>query len=257
MKHQARKRFGQNFLTDDRVIDQIVSAINPQPTDVIIEIGPGQAALTRSLLASGAAMHLLEIDRDLAQSLARQLEGYDRATLHVGDALTMDFGDIAGGKAFRLVGNLPYNISTPVMFHALEWADQIIDMHFMLQREVVERMASGPGSKAWGRLSIMCQYYCQVTPLFDVPPEAFSPRPRVQSSVVKLVPHAKPPVDLISRKAFDLVVRQAFGQRRKTLRNSLGKLLDSSQIADAGVDPGLRAEALSMNDFAKLSRLID
>ena len=256
MKHQARKRFGQNFLTDRQVIERIIAVIDPRPDQLIVEIGPGQAALTGSLLEAGPELHLLEIDRDLAESLRQRIAPYPNAFLYVGDALQMDLGALTGGRRFRLVGNLPYNISTPVLFHALRWRDHIVDMHFMLQKEVVERMAAGPGSKSWGRLSVMCQLYCEVVPVFTVPPSAFSPAPRVHSCLVKLVPHEQPPVRIDQADNFDRVVRQAFGQRRKTLRNSLGKILTSDRIEAAGVDPGLRPESLSIDDFAALSRQI-
>ncbi len=257
MQHRARKRFGQHFLTDTRVVEHIIQAIHPQAGERIVEIGPGQAVLTLPLLASGAELHLVEIDRDLASSLQRLIAGHDRAFLHVGDALSMDFAAICSGRPFRLVGNLPYNISTPLLFHVLQWSELIRDMHFMLQREVVERMAATPGNKAWGRLSIMCQYHCAVTPLFTVPPQAFSPAPRVHSSIVRLVPHATPPVQIESMDAFRRLVGQAFTMRRKTLRNCLRGLLDASQIESAGIDPGLRPEALGLEEFATLARLMN
>ncbi len=255
--HRARKRFGQHFLTDARVVDRIIHAVNPQAGDQIVEIGAGHAVLTVPLLASGAELHLLEIDRDLASSLQERVTGHENAQLHLGDALHMDFAAICGGRPFRVVGNLPYNISTPLLFHLLQWSGLIRDMHFMLQREVVERLAASPGGKTWGRLSVMYQYHCEVTPLFDVPPEAFSPRPRVHSSVVRLRPHAVPPVCIESMEAFQRVVRQAFNMRRKTLRNSLRGLLEDSQIKSAGIDPGLRPEALGLEEFAALSRVLD
>lgn len=253
--HKARKRFGQNFLTDTRVVDRIIASIQPLPGQQIIEIGPGQAALTRHLLASGAELHVVEIDRDLAAQLQPHFSASDHATLRVGDALKMDFGDISGGSPFRLVGNLPYNISTPLMFHVLQWSKLVVDMHFMLQKEVVDRMAATPGGKAWGRLSIMCQYHCEVIPLFEVPPGAFSPPPRVNSSMVRLVPHSDPPVHIDSMESFDRLVSQAFSMRRKTLRNCMRGLLDSSQIESAGIDPGLRPESLSLAEFAHLANL--
>jgi 16S rRNA (adenine1518-N6/adenine1519-N6)-dimethyltransferase len=222
-----------------------------------VEIGPGHAVLSLPLLASGAELHMVEIDRDLASKLQRLIAGRDHAFLHVGDALSMDFAAICSGRPFRLVGNLPYNISTPLLFHVLQWSELIRDMHFMLQREVVERMAAIPGNKAWGRLSIMCQYHCAVTPLFTVPPEAFSPAPRVHSSIVRLVPHATPPVHIESMDTFQRLVGQAFTMRRKTLRNCLRGLLDAGQIKSAGIDPGLRPEALGLEEFATLARLMN
>ena len=176
--------------------------------------------------------------------------------MHEGDALDMDFAAVAQGEPFRLVGNLPYNISTPLMFHVLEWSDSIEDMHFMLQKEVVDRIAAAPGGKTWGRLSVMIQYHCAVTPLFDVPPAAFRPSPKVTSSVVRLVPHDAPPVAIPDPGLFERVVATAFAQRRKTLRNSLRSLIDAAAIEAAGVDPGARPETLSLEQFAALARVL-
>ncbi len=257
MAHQARKRFGQNFLTDPQVIQQIISTIRPVRSDLILEIGPGQAAISIALAESGAELHLLEIDRDLAAQLDSQFASADRVEVHTGDALRADFSRITNNRRFRLVGNLPYNISTPLLFHVLQWKHLIIDMHFMLQQEVVRRMAAHPGSKAWGRLSVMCQVYCQVTQLFNVPPGAFTPSPRVQSSFVSLVPHPAPPVDIRNMDMFERVVNQAFSMRRKTLRNSLRKMLDAGRIEASGIDPGLRPEALGLEQFAILSNLME
>jgi 16S rRNA (adenine1518-N6/adenine1519-N6)-dimethyltransferase len=254
---RARKRFGQNFLTDPMVIRRIVDSIAPQTDELIIEIGPGHSALTAPLAETGVELHLVEIDRDLTSRLARQFSDNPAVHLHLGDALQMDFADISGNRPFRLVGNLPYNISTPLLFHVLQWSELITDMHFMLQREVVNRMAASPGSKAWGRLSIMCQYHCEVVQLFTVASESFSPAPRVQSAIVRLIPHREPPVRITCMKAFDRLLRQAFSMRRKTLRNSLRDLLDVSQIEGAGIDPGLRADALNLAQFAALSELME
>jgi 16S rRNA (adenine1518-N6/adenine1519-N6)-dimethyltransferase len=256
MQHQARKRFGQNFLADSRVIQRIIDAIAPRSGQLILEIGPGQAALTSLLAGTGAELHLLEIDRDLAASLEQRFRDAANVHVHCGDALRMDLSEISSDRRFRLVGNLPYNISTPLLFHVLRWGGLIIDMHFMLQQEVVNRMAARPGNKAWGRLSIMCQYHCEVTPLFTVPPEAFRPPPRVQSSVVRLVPHSAPPVLVSDMARFERLVAQAFSMRRKTLRNSLRGLLDAETIAAAGIDPGLRPEALDLAQFAALAERI-
>lgn len=254
MQHRARKRFGQNFLTDPSVIARICGAIAPRQGETLLEIGPGQAALTEPLADSGADLHLLEIDRDLAAALRLRFASRANVTVHEVDALKADFGAI-GGSAFRLVGNLPYNISTPLLFHVLHWSDRIRDMHFMLQREVVDRMAASPGGKTWGKLSLMCQYRCAVTPLFDVPPEAFTPAPRVQSSIVRLVPHAEPPVRINDMARFERLVGQAFSQRRKTLRNSLRGLVDATTMEAAGIDPGARPETLGLAEFAGLSNL--
>jgi len=257
MGHRARKRFGQNFLTDPLLIQRIVNTINPASGELILEIGPGQAALSRPLSESDAELHLLEIDRDLAARLQTMFNPESQARVHTGDALQTDFSEIVDGRRFRLVGNLPYNISTPLLFHVLQWNQLIIDMHFMLQQEVVKRMAAEPGSKAWGRLSVMCQYYCEVTPLFGVPPEAFTPSPRVQSMFVKLVPHDQPPVEIKNMAVFERLVSQAFSMRRKTLRNSLRGMLGVSMIESAGIDPGLRPETLGLAKFAALSKLLE
>ena len=256
MEHRARKRFGQNFLIDPGVVARIVDAVAPAPGQLIVEIGPGQAALTAALAASGADLRLLEIDRDLAGRLEQQFRDAPNVRLHCGDALRTDFTELTAGRRFRLVGNLPYNISTPLLFHVLQWERQIIDMHFMLQQEVVNRIAAQPGGKAWGRLSIMCQYHCTVTPLFTVPPEAFQPAPRVQSAIVRLVPHASPPARIADMQQFERLVSQAFSMRRKTLRNSLRGLLDADAIAAAGIDPGARPETLGLAEFAALANCL-
>ncbi len=256
MKHQARKRFGQNFLVDQQIINRIIHAIDPQPGQVLVEIGPGKAALTLPLLQSGAELHLVEIDRDLAESLRQKLLLYPNGQLHISDALRLDFAELMQGRRFRLVGNLPYNISTPLLFHVLQWQAHIIDMHFMLQKELVDRMCSSPGSKAWGRLAIMCQYHCEVTRLFDVPPGAFSPAPKVQSSIVRLRPHASPPVEIPDMQHFKQLVTEVFNHRRKTLRNCLKGMLEAEQIESLGIDPGLRPEMLDLASFAALSRLM-
>lgn len=235
------------------VIERIVHAIDPAPGQCILEIGPGQAALSIPLAESGADLHLIEIDRDLAGRLLATFGDASGVSLHMGDALTMDFAEITGGRRFRLVGNLPYNISTPLLFHVFQFSGLVTDIHFMLQQEVVDRMAAAPGGKSRGRLSVMCQYYCEVTPLFRVPPEAFTPAPKVHSAVVRLVPHARPPVQLANPRVFETLVGKAFSARRKTLRNSLRGLLESADFESAGIDPGLRAESLSLAQFAALS----
>jgi len=256
MEHRARKRFGQNFLTDEALIRRIVDTIQPAKGDLILEIGPGQAAISKPLSESDAELHLLEIDRDLAVRLRSRFEPGGLASVHEGDALKMDFSEIVGKRRFRLVGNLPYNISTPLLFHVLQWQHLIQDMYFMLQQEVVNRMAAQPGTKAWGKLSVMCQYYCEVSPLFAVPPQAFKPAPRVQSMFVKLVPHDRPPVKIDNMAIFERLVSQAFSMRRKTLRNCLKGILNQEQIESCGVDPGARPETLSLEQFACLSSLL-
>ena len=253
MKHKARKRFGQNFLHDQEVINRIVACIAPRETDLLVEIGPGQAALTRPLLESGAELHLIELDRDLVSRLQKQFSDRSNITIHSGDALNVNLPEITGHRPFRLIGNLPYNISTPLIFHVLQWHEQVVDMHFMLQKEVVDRMAAAPGSRTYGRLSVMTQFRCNVTPLFDVLPESFSPVPRVCSSIVRLQPLKKPPADAGSFDNFKKVVSAAFSMRRKTLRNSLRELFTADQILAAGIDPGQRAEQLSLSQFATLA----
>ena len=254
MTHRARKRFGQNFLHDQQVIDRIIACIAPKASDLLLEIGPGRAALTRPLLASGAELHLIEIDRDLVVHLKKQFSQDRNVTIHACDALKANMPDITGNRPFRLIGNLPYNISTPLIFHILQWHELVVDMHFMLQKEVVERMAAVPGSRIYGRLSVMTQFRCKVTPLFDVQPESFSPVPRVCSSIVRLQPLKEPPADAGSFRNLEQVVSAAFSQRRKTLRNSLRKLFSADQILATGTDPGQRAEQLSLSQFAALAR---
>jgi len=254
LRHKARKRFGQNFLHDQQVIDRIVNSIAPKSTDLLVEIGPGQAALTRPLLDSGAELHLIELDRDLVVHLEKEFSGHPNITIHSCDALRANLPELTGHRPFRLIGNLPYNISTPLIFHVLQWNDLITDMHFMLQKEVVNRMAAAPGSRTYGRLSVMTQYRADVIPLFDVMPESFSPVPKVCSSIVRLNPLKEPPVDAGSADNLKNVVTAAFSMRRKTLRNSLRNVLSEDQIIAAGIDAGQRAEQLSLSQFAALAR---
>ena len=253
--HRARKRFGQHFLNDPGIIDAIIGAVHATEDDIVVEIGPGQGAITDALARRAGHLHAVELDRDLAARLRTRYADSANVTVHEADALKFDFGAL--GERIRIVGNLPYNISTPLLFHVLEWSELVTDMHFMLQQEVVKRMAAVPGGKAWGKLSIMCQYRCAVTPLFDVAPEAFSPSPKVQSAIVRLVPHREPPVQIDNMESFRQLVNQAFSQRRKTLRNSLRNMIDASNMEAAGIDPGARPETLGLAEFAKLSQLID
>ena len=254
MRHKARKRFGQNFLHDQQVIDRIIASIAPQPTDLLVEIGPGQAALTRPLLESGAELHLVELDRDLVARLEEKFAAHSNITIHSCDALKANLPELTGHRPFRLIGNLPYNISTPLIFHVLQWSDLVVDMHFMLQKEVVDRMAAAPGSRTYGRLSVMTQFRADVRPLFDVLPESFSPVPRVCSSIVRLQPLKEPPADAGSFENLKKVVTAAFSMRRKTLRNSLRSVLTEEQVIEADIDPGQRAEQLSLSQFAALAR---
>ncbi|MGR8999220.1 MAG: 16S rRNA (adenine(1518)-N(6)/adenine(1519)-N(6))-dimethyltransferase RsmA [Gammaproteobacteria bacterium] len=257
MTHTPRKRFGQNFLHDHTIIYNIINSIQAKPDEHWVEIGPGQGALTEPLLKKGLQLDIVELDRDLVRLLKEKYRKYNNLQIHSADALTFDFSELVkANEKLRIIGNLPYNISTPLMFHLLDNAYCIEDMHFMLQKEVVDRICATPGSKKYGRLSVMMQYYCATELLFDVPPESFDPVPKVMSAIVRLVPHQKPPVEVDDIVKFNKVVAQAFSQRRKTLRNSLKKIIDEDAIAALNIDPGLRAEALSLNDFAKLSNQI-
>jgi 16S rRNA (adenine1518-N6/adenine1519-N6)-dimethyltransferase len=256
MSHTPRKRFGQNFLHDPAVIGRIVQAINPQAGDCLVEIGPGQGAITLPLLQAAGELIVVELDRDLIGPLADRCRDIGVLTVHNADALSFDFSALAADRPLRVVGNLPYNISTPLLFHLLGQHTCIRDMHFMLQKEVVERMAAAPGSGAYGRLSIMLQYRCRVTPLFTIGSGAFNPPPKVDSAFVRLEPHATPPVTLDDEAVFADLVRTAFMQRRKTLRNTLRTLLDADEISAAGIDPAARAETLSLAEFAELANVV-
>ena len=252
--HRPRKRFGQNFLTDANIVAKILEAIAPERGDRLVEIGPGQGALTRRLLERVAHLDAIEVDRDLAPEVARLAEP-ERLTVHAADALTFDFAALAEarGGPLRVVGNLPYNISSPLLFHLLDQLPAVADMHFMLQREVVDRLAAQPGSKTYGRLSVMVQARCRVTPLFQVPPGAFYPIPKVSSAVVRLRPNPADAPRPRDHAAFSAVVARAFQARRKTLRNALKGLCPPERVREAGVDPGARAETLSVADFIRLA----
>lgn len=250
--HIPRKRFGQHFLHDPQVISRILTAINPQPGQRLLEIGPGLGALTLPLLQASHALEVVELDRDLLEPLRQRSVGLGDLQIYHADALRFDF-TAAPGERRRIVGNLPYNISTPLLFHLLDFAAHLHDLHFMLQQEVVERMAAAPGSAQYGRLSVMLQYRCQVQHLFKVGPGAFRPPPQVWSAVVRLLPHPEPPVTVADAHHFAEVVRRAFAQRRKTLRRSLHGLLDATQIAALGIDPGVRPQHLDLAAFAALS----
>ncbi len=230
-------------------------AVNPKPDDLLVEIGPGQGAITFPLLRRHGRLTVIEFDRDLIAPLTAAAAGLGELTILNRDVLSVDFAELAGAGRIRLVGNLPYNISSPILFHALDHAAAIADMHFMLQKEVVDRMAAGPGSKVYGRLSVMLQAYCEVTSLFVVPPSAFRPPPKVDSAVVRLVPYAPQDIGIVDRRRFADVVRAAFGQRRKTLRNALGGVCDAAQFEAAGVRPDARAEQLEVADFVRLANL--
>lgn len=254
MSHIPRKRFGQNFLHDPRVIARIIGAIAPRPDDHLVEVGPGQGAITLELLKAAGKLEAVELDRDLIEPLKARCAGAGEFTVYQGDALKFDFCSLAGdGRPLRLVGNLPYNISTPLLFHFLDQSACIADMHFMLQKEVVDRMAAGPGSKTYGRLSVMLQTRCAVEPLFEIGPGAFNPPPKVDSAIVRLVPHAAPPFQIDDMALFAGIVGQAFGQRRKTLRKSLQALIPAAAFERAGIAPTERPEQLAPADFARLA----
>ncbi len=250
MRHIPRRRFGQNFLTDQAVINSLVEAISPQATDTMVEIGPGLGALTKPLLAHLSHLHTVELDRDIVAWMQQQYPA-NKLTIHNVDALKFDFASL--GKNIRVVGNLPYNISTPILFHLLDNVANITDMHFMLQKEVVERMVAVPSTPEYGRLSVMLQYRLQMEYLFTVPPEAFEPAPKVESAFVRAVPHKSLPYPAKDEKLFAKVVLSAFGQRRKTLRNTLKGLLDDEGFKKLNIDPQLRAENLSVAQFVSIA----
>jgi len=249
----AKKQLGQHFLADRHYIDRIVMAVNPKEGDRLVEIGPGQGAITLPLLKQHPRLTVIEFDRDLIAPLTAAAAPLGELTIVQGDVLRVDFTALADGQPIRLVGNLPYNISSPILFHALEHAGVVRDMHFMLQKEVVDRMAAGPGSKVYGRLSVMLQAYCEVTSLFVVPPGAFRPPPKVDSAVVRLVPRDPATIGINDARRFADVVRAAFGQRRKTLRNALQNVVSAEQFAAAGVRPDARAEQLDVVEFIALA----
>jgi 16S rRNA (adenine1518-N6/adenine1519-N6)-dimethyltransferase len=251
--YRHKKQLGQHFLHERGVVDRIIAALDPKAGERIVEIGPGGGALTLPLLRRHGELTAIEFDRDLLPALREAAVGLGKLELIEADVLEVDFTRLAAGGQLRLVGNLPYNISSPILFHVLEHADSVIDMHFMLQKEVVDRMAATPGSKVYGRLSVMLQASCEVTALFKVSPGAFNPPPKVDSAVVRLVPRARGQIGIADRVLFARLVREAFGQRRKTLRNALSSLCDADRIQSAGINPGLRAEQLAVSDFIHLS----
>lgn len=256
--HKARKRFGQNFLSDQGIIDSIVSAISPRPDDLLVEIGPGLGAITGELIERLDQLHVVELDKDLIPFLIAKFEHTKKLSIHQADALKFDFSSLVKepGRRLRVVGNLPYNISTPLIFHLIDQAEHIHDMHFMLQKEVVERLAAGVGDKAYGRLGIMVQYHCRVEPLFEVPPESFNPPPKVDSAIVRLVPHQQKPITTRDPDMLRQVVTQAFSMRRKTLRNALKNLAGEEQLEAAGVSPGKRPEQISLGDYVAITETL-
>lgn len=254
MSPQARKRFGQHFLTSSDIIEQIVSAIMPRQGETIVEIGPGQGAITAPLAQLSTTLHAIEFDRDLIAKLNRQFRDQANVTIHEADALQFDFSTL--GERLRIVGNLPYNISTPLLFHLLTFKHSVTDMHFMLQKEVVDRMSARPGTKSYGRLTIMLGCQLEVVPLFEVPPEAFAPPPKVMSAIVRMrpLPHEQFTID--DPRKLDQIVKQAFSKRRKTLRNALKGVADEIEIEAAGLEPGQRPEQIPVAGWVRLSNTL-
>ena len=253
-RHVHKKRFGQHFLHDQGLLRRIVQAIDPKSGQRVVEIGPGDGALTLPLLRALGRLTVIELDRDLVPRLRAAAHGIGELDIVHADVLGVDLGALAQGEPLRVVGNLPYNISSPILFHCIDHLDAIADMHFMLQKEVVDRMAAAPGGKVYGRLSVMLQLACRVEPLLEVPPGAFRPPPKVDSAVVRLVPRPVHERAGAGGAAIARVVKAAFGQRRKTLANALHGVLEAERIAAAGVDPKARAEQLAPGDFVALAR---
>ncbi len=253
MQHRPRKRFGQHFLHDPRIIGRILEAIAPQAGDALVEIGPGLGAITLPLLERAGALTAVELDRDVIPHLQAAARGKGDLTVVQGDALEVELASLVpAGARLRLVGNLPYNVSTPLLFRFLEQAGQVQDMHFMLQKEVVQRMAAKPGGKDYGRLTVMLAAHCRVEPLFNIGPGAFRPPPKVDSAFVRLTPYRQAPFPIRDARRYADVVTRAFSHRRKTLKNALMGLVDESTILAAGLDPKQRPETLSASDYAKL-----
>ena len=258
--HTARKRFGQNFLHDTHVIQNIVAAICPQKDQFLLEIGPGLGALTEPVAEQIDRLTVLELDRDLAERLRHHPFLHQKLNVIETDAMLFDFAQLYASEKLaeeqqkiRVFGNLPYNISTPLMFHLFKFCDIIQDMHFMLQKEVVKRLCAAPNSKAYGRLTIMTQYFCQVMPVLEVPPSAFKPAPKVDSAVVRLIPHQQLPHAVKDLYWLNRVTAQAFNQRRKTLRNALSTLISPENLTALSIDLNGRAENLSIADYARLA----
>lgn len=256
IKHTPRKRFGQNFLVDESVVDRIIGVIHPDAENHLVEIGPGLGALTGFLASSGAKLTLVELDRDLVAKLESDYAGNPAVQIISADALKTDFSQFSSGEKLRIIGNLPYNISSPLLFHLVTHQAVISDMHFMLQKEVVNRITAFPGSGDWGRLGIMLQFYFETEKLLDVPPEAFDPPPKVESAVVRLKPRTSPMAD-IAPKSLETVVRTAFNNRRKTLRNSLGKLIHADGLSAIDIDPQARPETLTLEEFIRIAREVE
>ncbi|WP_440876200.1 16S rRNA (adenine(1518)-N(6)/adenine(1519)-N(6))-dimethyltransferase RsmA [Thalassotalea sp. PLHSN55] len=255
--HQAKKRFGQNFLNNDAVISNIVDAINPEPGENLVEIGPGLGALTEPVVERAGDLAVVELDRDLAHRLRHHPFLAKHLTIHEIDALKFDFAQLSDvDNPLRIFGNLPYNISTPLIFHLLTFKDKVKDMHFMLQKEVVQRMAAGENCKAYGRLSIMTQYQCQVIPVMEIGPEHFTPAPKVDSAIVRLIPHKEIKHPVKDLKFLNQVCLTAFNQRRKTIRNSFKKLVSADELEQLGIDPSLRPENISLEQYVNIANFI-
>lgn len=253
--HTPRKRFGQHFLQDPTIIDQLLRLLQHTECTHLVEIGPGQGVLTQPLLQQGFVLDIVELDRDLVSYLQQKLAAFEQLTIHAADALKFDFEQLVKpAQPLHIVGNLPYNISTPLLFHLLKYAQHIASMTFMLQKEVVDRLSAVPNTSDYGRLSVMMQYHCQVVHQFDVSPQAFNPPPKVESSVVQLFPYAQPPVAVPNIATLQRIVTASFAQRRKTLRNNLKGLLSAEQISACDIDPHARAETLSLAQFAQLTQ---
>lgn len=255
--HRPRKRFGQHFLHDSQIVSRTIQAIAPRANEHLVEIGPGLGALTKTMLMLTGSLDVIEFDHDLIPQLKQNCEAFGNLIIHQADALEFDFTQLAKDKRpLRIFGNLPYNISTPLIFHLLEQLSVIKDMHFMLQKEVAERIAAKPDTEGYGRLSVMVQYYCQVELLFSVSAKAFSPPPKVESAVIRFIPYASPPYPAKDLTKFQDVVRQAFSQRRKMLRNCLKELISVVELQQLGIDPNVRPERLSVKDFVKISNFL-
>lgn len=256
--HTARKRFGQNFLNDDYIVGQIVAAINPQQGENLIEIGPGLGALTRPVIAQSGELSVVELDRDLAERLCSDKSLDTKLIVHQMDAMKADFRELKKyqEKPLRVFGNLPYNISTPLMFHLFEYATDISDMHFMLQKEVVLRLAAAPNSKAYGKLTVMTQYFCKVMPVLEVPPEAFTPAPKVDSAVVRLIPYSEKPYLAKNEQLLEQICSLAFGQRRKTLRNVFKEVLSVEELEHLNIELTLRPENLTVEQYVNIANFL-
>lgn len=253
--HRARKRFGQNFLHDPQVIGRIVKAIAPKPDELLVEIGPGLGALTEPVAELAGHLTVVELDRDLAERLQQHPTLADKLTIHQADAMKFNFSSLLkDGKKLKVFGNLPYNVSTPLLFHLFSYADQIQNMHFMLQKEVVQRMTASHGSKAYGRLSVMTQYYCQAMPVVEVGPGAFKPAPKVDSAVVRLIPKAISERADVPAEVLNRVCLEAFNQRRKTIRNCFSNFATAEQLEALQLTPTLRPEQLSVEQFITVAK---